>query len=267
MTTMKTRSIYPADGDNYGIIRKKKRFNSLRLEIRQTEVLKGYPDLAQKKSENITETPEPPARTEKEKQVQAKEKSGNALSEATTDAPLKHVEDGVFDKPPIKIARVSGKPFANASEAETFALKNLRGKYLNKDTNWEIDVYRRGIEKALSGKSKVGDSHIQAISRLPEQLENAVLVETRPPKEENTGIRKIHRFFAPVDINGVLYRAKLTVKETDEGQKFYDQSLTEIEKADAEMSPSVNSEESASRDRSSTFKNQYSRFTERRNQR
>lgn len=52
---------------------------------------------------------------------------------------------------------------------------------------------------------------------------------SRPDRAGDVNIKAIHVFYAPLDIGGRLYRAKLTVKETKEGRLFYDHSLTKLE--------------------------------------
>ena len=135
---------------------------------------------------------------------------------------------------PITIVRAPPSRFESAKVALRWAIDNLRGTYQNRRTGWAIDVARAGLEKALSHSGRAGGSHLGAITAVPRLLESAVLVESRPSLKSE-GIRAIHRFYAPLKIGSGLYRVKITVKETMQGKKFYDQSLTEIEEADAQM--------------------------------
>ncbi|MEO5358187.1 MAG: PBECR2 nuclease fold domain-containing protein [Nitrospirae bacterium YQR-1] len=134
----------------------------------------------------------------------------------------------------VRITGISDKVFSDKlwqarKEAKQWAKENLQKKeFINEDTGWKIQINRAGIEKALSGERSL--EHIEAIRAIPELLENAVLHESRADRYSDPNIKSIHRFYAPLEISGKLYRAKLTVKETNEGKRFYDHSLTEIEK-------------------------------------
>ncbi|MBI9090708.1 MAG: hypothetical protein JEZ12_15940 [Desulfobacterium sp.] len=113
-------------------------------------------------------------------------------------------------------------------EAKAWALKNLREKYRNEDTGWDIEITRKGILKAASGR--FDPNHLKAIQSLPQLIKKSVKVVSRPDRSEDVNIKQIHRFFVPLKIEEELYVAKLTIKETVQGQKFYDHALIEIEK-------------------------------------
>ncbi len=123
--------------------------------------------------------------------------------------------------------------FSGARMARRRALDSLRGRYRNADTRWQIEVSRKGIEKALSSSGRQGAVHFQAIGSLPELIANALVVESRPPRRPYQGLLAIHRFYAAACADGVLYRVKITVKEMVDGHKFYDQSLTRIAQSPA----------------------------------
>lgn len=122
-----------------------------------------------------------------------------------------------------------------------FALANLRASFLNDYTGWNIQVARKGIEKAVS--KRTAQEHFDTIKALPELLKNAILAESHSDREGNPDIRQVHRFYAPLALGEKLYRVKLTVKETKEGRKFYDHSLTEIEMPEALRASRVQEEQ------------------------
>lgn len=147
------------------------------------------------------------------------------------------IEEGkdshLLAKPDIETTNIKGNIFGgNLREkrkvALRYAMQNLRGIYKNTDTGWDIKISRQGILKALSKREE--QSHFDAITALPDLLKKAVLAESHPDKYGTPDIKQVHRFYAPLVIDKKLYRAKLTVKETMDGRRFYDHSLTEIEK-------------------------------------
>ncbi|KWT84146.1 hypothetical protein [Candidatus Magnetominusculus xianensis] len=139
-------------------------------------------------------------------------------------------------KPDVKITRLNDRMFGDSvweakEAAKKWAGDNIQGKsFVNKDSGWNIDVSRKGIGEALSKSRLAHIDQIEAIRAIPELIENAVLGETHSDKKGSPHIKNIHRFYAPLEIDGKLYRAKLTVRESADGKKFYDHSLTEIEK-------------------------------------
>jgi hypothetical protein len=128
----------------------------------------------------------------------------------------------------IPAVHLAAAPFISARAARQWALRELRGTFRNIETQREVAVARRGIEKATSGSGRAGKTHIQAIQSLPDLIGNAVILESRPPMRPCEGLLRIHRFYAAAYGDGTLYRVKITVKEMVGGLKFYDQSLTQI---------------------------------------
>lgn len=100
-----------------------------------------------------------------------------------------------------------------------------------------IRIGRRAIEKTTSEsaiyKSASGPAHLAAISVLADLLEEAVLVQSHPDRDNNPNIRQIHRFWAALRFRGKLFRTKLTVKEFVQfvqGVGFYSYELAQIER-------------------------------------
>lgn len=138
--------------------------------------------------------------------------------------------------PDMKITILDDKMFGDQlwsarKAARQWAKMNLQGRSpINKDTGWKIDITGKGIDEVLSKTRLAPLDHIEAIRAIPELIENAILAETRPDRDDDPHIKNIHIFYAPLEIDSKLYRAKLTVKELEDGKRFYDHSLTELEK-------------------------------------
>ncbi|MBF0458712.1 MAG: hypothetical protein HQK99_12555 [Nitrospirae bacterium] len=148
----------------------------------------------------------------------------------------KGIREDLSSKPDMKITKLSDNMFGQQLwsariDAKKWAKENLQGKSpINKDTGWKIDITKKGIDKALSKERPAPLDHIETVRAIPELIENAVKVETRPDRDNDPHIKNIHIFYAPIEVDGKLYRAKLTIKESADGKKYYDHSLTEIEK-------------------------------------
>ncbi|MBF0517484.1 MAG: hypothetical protein HQK97_10290 [Nitrospirae bacterium] len=116
-------------------------------------------------------------------------------------------------------------------EAGTWDKINLQGKSpINKDTAWRIDITGKSVKKVLSGKRLTPGDHIKAVRAIPEMIEYAIKAQTRRDRENSPHIKNIHIFYAPLEIDSKLYRVKLTIKETNDGRRFYDLRLKELEK-------------------------------------
>ncbi|MHC1787893.1 PLxRFG domain-containing protein [Solidesulfovibrio sp.] len=113
-----------------------------------------------------------------------------------------------------------------ARKARDWALKNIRGSYVNSETGWTIDVPRAGVAKATSRRAN--PFHYELIPAIPDLLKNSRLESSRPDRALDNNIKAIHIFAANADIDGQPHGVKLTIKETRDGHKFYDHSLVEV---------------------------------------
>ena len=118
--------------------------------------------------------------------------------------------------------------------------KNPRGKFLNRDTGWEINSSSVGYDETVShsGKNKKSIIAMQNIDKI---IENAILLDTEV-SEYGRGKKSVytafmHKFYALCRINGKLYIAKMAVDESyapgqdDTNKKFYHVRAIEIETA------------------------------------
>jgi hypothetical protein len=125
--------------------------------------------------------------------------------------------------------------FSNIRQAKEFARVNLVGKtFHNKNTGEEILVSRNAIDKTFSesamGKSTMTQAHIDAVSALPQLLEESVLAEEYADRADNYHVQQIQRFYGAIQIGNEIYRAKTTVKSIrQEGYKFYTYEVQEME--------------------------------------
>lgn len=125
--------------------------------------------------------------------------------------------------------------FSNIRDAKAFAKENLQGKiFINKDTGEKINVSRTSIDKTFSGKafgqSNNQSAHIQAISQLGKILENSILIENYPDRNNDPSIEGIQRFYGVINYDGDTYKVKTTVKKVKkEGNRYYTYEIQETE--------------------------------------
>ncbi len=118
--------------------------------------------------------------------------------------------------------------------------KNPRGQYKNNDTGWIINSSSVGYDETISHSGKDKKSII-AMQNIDKIIENAVLLDTEI-SEYGRGKKSIytafmHKFYAPISIDGTTYIAKMAVDEShapgqnDTNKKFYHVRAIEIETA------------------------------------
>ncbi|MDR0215905.1 MAG: hypothetical protein LBJ15_18180 [Comamonas sp.] len=99
------------------------------------------------------------------------------------------------------------------------AVKEFQGKELtNAATGMTAVVSRNTLDKMLSGKavgkSETPATHSMAVANADSLFKRAILGWSKPDRADDLNIRAIHRFFAPLEIDGRAKLVKLTVKET-----------------------------------------------------
>jgi len=118
--------------------------------------------------------------------------------------------------------------------------KNPRGIYINKDTGWSINSSSVGYDETISHSGKDKKSII-AMQNIDKIIENAILIDTEV-SEYGRGKKSVytafmHKFYAPISIDGKTYIAKMAVDEShapgqnDTNKKFYHVRAIEIETA------------------------------------
>ena len=130
--------------------------------------------------------------------------------------------------------------FVDVQEMERREGKNPRGSYVNNDTGWTINSSSIGYDEtnSHSGKDKKSVIAMQNIDKI---IQNAILLDTeisnpgRGKKSIYTAF--MHKFYAPISIDGKQYIAKMAVDESympgqkDTNKKFYHVRAIEIETA------------------------------------
>ncbi len=166
--------------------------------------------------------------------------------------PLGRVEPNLADKNVEVVPTTLQHGFANYNEAKSWAKENISRTYDNEETGGKgnVRISNNTIGKFLSqsavNKSESKDVHMAVLKVLPEVLKTSIDVETHPDflKGENekrsseNGINKdvlVHRCYGAVNVDGKLYRVKITLKEnskTRETTNAYSYEATKIELLD-----------------------------------
>ncbi len=116
------------------------------------------------------------------------------------------------------------------------AVKEFQGKPLTNDaTGMTAVLARNSLDKMLSGKavekSETPATHAMAVANADSLFKQAILGWSKPDRSDDANIKAIHRFFAPMEVNGRTKLVKLTVKEgmrSDRGNPLYTVEAVEL---------------------------------------
>ena len=120
-------------------------------------------------------------------------------------------------------------------EARSIVSELLGEPLVNKETGMVATVSKRSLEKLLSGKAAHKSSnlkdHLTAVANIDQLFENAILGWTEQHKNADPNISGVHKLFAPLNIDGQVKLAKLTVKEMafNQGNRMYSVETIEVE--------------------------------------
>ena len=163
--------------------------------------------------------------------------------------PEGRVEPNIADKY-VHIERAKlDHGFANFNEAKEWAKSHIVRTLDNEESGGKgnVKISYTAVNKYLSesavAKSDSKDVHLAVLKKLPEIIHDSVDVETTPDfKKDENGVRKvgneinknvlIHRCYGAVEINGNIYRVKITLKEYKDAvrdNKAYSYEATKIE--------------------------------------
>ena len=109
--------------------------------------------------------------------------------------------------------------------------------FKNSDTGWDIQVVPVS-DKSLSGQRSAAE--FQAITMLPVLLEKSVLGKWKKDSRDHPHIRALYRLYVPVAIDGEVYSAIVTIRETkDNTRQFYLHRLRLLPNADKKGTPAA----------------------------
>ncbi len=118
-------------------------------------------------------------------------------------------------------------PYATLSELaakmKEWASENLRDRaVVNRATGQPILLRMRQIKHAISRSRPLQRERLLSLLVLPELLETATHLGSEPDRDGRPEILAVHHFLAPMRLEQVDYNVWLLVRQTREGQYFYD---------------------------------------------
>ena len=122
-----------------------------------------------------------------------------------------------------------GKYELNRDSAKAWIKDNLRGEYTIADTGEKIAIRRKGINKVTS-HSMGNEAHLKSLIAVPKMLEQSVFITEEKADKLNAQYPTYRYYVVGLNIAGVDNTAKLTIGVDENGNKYYDHALTEIEK-------------------------------------
>ena len=106
------------------------------------------------------------------------------------------------------------------SAAIAYGLDRLRGlSVVNKAKGWTIRISGKGIKEAAQGNDA---DVLRLIPAIPAMLEHGVYEGPQPDRKKRPEIKAVHTFRSAVEVAGRRIETILTVRETRQGQFFYD---------------------------------------------
>ena len=132
---------------------------------------------------------------------------------------------GLFALPDVRVPSISGDAFGAglghaelmaAATRELQALQQSDG-LVNDDSGWLLAVNRKAVKK-IGDNVAQSSASLQAVAALRELVRHAVVVERHPDdRHGNAYVQAVYRLVAALQIDGTLYRVKLTVKDFAQG--------------------------------------------------
>lgn len=128
---------------------------------------------------------------------------------------------------PIKI-EFNNEYELNRDSVKAWVLNNLRNEYTIDDTGETISLTKVGANKVTS--HGIGnEAHLKSIANIPNLIKNAIFIEEKSNEKGNDKYDSYRYYVLGSELNGEPYTIKLTIG-VKQGKKYYDHSLTQIEK-------------------------------------
>ncbi len=131
---------------------------------------------------------------------------------------------------PVEITgeEYKGKYELNRDSVKAYIKDHLRKEYKNRDTGEIILVTREGSQKVTS-QGMGNDVHLKSILAIPQLIEESIFIDELPNEKDNDKYDSYRYYVTGLKIGGEDYTARLTIG-VKQGNKYYDHTLTEIER-------------------------------------
>ena len=117
----------------------------------------------------------------------------------------------------------------NRKEIRQWAKENLKRSYTNRDTGDTITISTRGIKEA-SHHGMNDNAHKMTFAYIPQMIENSIFLYEDPRQHQGAPYAMYRYYVAGMSINGEDYTVRLSVGVDENGRRYYDHGLTQIEK-------------------------------------
>lgn len=124
-----------------------------------------------------------------------------------------------------------GKYELNPKSATRYVLDNLRGNYVNLDTGETIRISRKGAEKVMKHDAE-SEAHLKSAAYIPQMIGNAVFITEEANTKEKTGFDSYRYYVLGLRMGSVDYTVKAVIANQNNGERYYDHKLTNIEKGE-----------------------------------
>ncbi len=114
-------------------------------------------------------------------------------------------------------------------EIRQWAKENLKRSYTNRDTGDTITISTRGIKEA-SHHGMNDNAHKMTFAYIPQMIENSTFLYEDHRQHEGAPYAMYRYYVAGMNINGEDYTVRLSVGVDENGRRYYDHGLTQIEK-------------------------------------
>ena len=116
----------------------------------------------------------------------------------------------------------------NRDSAKQWLKDNVRGEYVNKDTNEKIAISKIGINEVTSHGSQ-DTAHIISLKAIPNFIEDSIFIEEIENTKDNDKYDSYRYYVCGAKIGSEDYTVKIVVGVKGDS-KYYDHRLTQIEK-------------------------------------
>ena len=113
--------------------------------------------------------------------------------------------------------------------------KTLQGTYVNEDTGVEVQLQRGrrngGVNEVLQHDYK-DIPHLQSVAAIPQIIQKSIYIdsEKNTDKEKNPSVSEYQYYVCGLKIGGVDYTVRSVFALDNNGNRYYDHKLTDIEK-------------------------------------
>ncbi|HZK03877.1 MAG TPA: hypothetical protein VFC94_05660 [Bacteroidaceae bacterium] len=107
--------------------------------------------------------------------------------------------------------------------------KNLRGKYINKDTGQTISLGKNSLKEVLQHDYK-NKYQLQSIAAIPQIIQESFYIDSETNVDSKINADKFDYYVVGLKIDGEEYTVRSVIVTLKDGTRYYDHKLTQIEK-------------------------------------